>query len=274
MSERMSVKIDGGVADVRLNRPDKMNALDPEQFEGLRATGLELAKDNSLRAVVLSGEGRAFCAGLDVSSFGGLGRGGDAILTHDESSPANPAQQSAWVWVDMPVPVIAAVHGVAYGAGLQIALGADIRIEHGYVVAEAARLRGARVYLGGRNGSSVLGTANIMMAATLAEGETVIDFAACEPEIVDLANFLNAMGARVSGAGTPRIEIEGVDLAGLAQWLWNEHHFRVTRFEHDEFSGLRISPSVYTTLEELDRFVEAVEVVVRGYITGVTKTSL
>jgi enoyl-CoA hydratase/carnithine racemase len=135
MAERMSVKIDGGVADVRLNRPDKMNALDPEQFEALRATGLELAKDNSLRAVVLSGEGRAFCAGLDVSSFGGLGRGGAAIPTHDESSPANPAQQSAWVWVDLPVPVIAAVHGVAFGAGLQIALGADIRI-----VAPDARL--------------------------------------------------------------------------------------------------------------------------------------
>ncbi len=91
------------------------------------------------------------------------------------------------------------------------ALGADIRVEHGYVVAEARRLRGNYIYLGGPFGSTVLGTANVMMAATLAEGHTTIDSAACEPEVVDLARFLNAMGARVSGAGTPRIEIDGVE---------------------------------------------------------------
>src|SRR5882724_2793822 len=90
------------------------------------------------------------------------------------------------------------------------ALGAKIKIENGYVEASAKRLLGADLFLGGRAGSTVLGTANVMMAATLAEGVTVIESAACEPEVVDLANFLNAMGARVTGAGGPTITITGV----------------------------------------------------------------
>ena len=91
------------------------------------------------------------------------------------------------------------------------ALGAETRDDRGYVVAEAVRLRGRRVYLGGHHGSTVSGTANIMMAATLAEGRTVIDHAACEPEVDDLAQYLNACGARIVGAGTPRVTIDGVD---------------------------------------------------------------
>ena len=90
------------------------------------------------------------------------------------------------------------------------ALGAKIQIEGGYVDASAKRLIGATTFLGGRAGSTVLGTANVMMTATLAEGVTVIESAACEPEVVDLANFLNAMGAKVSGAGSPTITITGV----------------------------------------------------------------
>ena len=90
------------------------------------------------------------------------------------------------------------------------ALGADIQIEHGYVVARAKKLRGANIYLGGASGSSVLGTGNVMMAAVLAEGQTVIEHAACEPEVVDLANFLIAMGASIEGAGSHRIRIRGV----------------------------------------------------------------
>jgi len=89
-------------------------------------------------------------------------------------------------------------------------IGADIRIEHGYIVADAKELKGNRVYLGGKFGSSVLATANLVMAATLAKGKTVIESAACEPEIRDLANFLIKMGAKIKGHGTPIIEIEGV----------------------------------------------------------------
>lgn len=90
------------------------------------------------------------------------------------------------------------------------ALGADIQIEHGYVIAKAKKLRGANIYLGGTMGSSVLGTGNVMMAAVLAEGQTVIEHAACEPEVVDLANFLIGMGASIEGAGSHRIRIRGV----------------------------------------------------------------
>ncbi|HEY5480075.1 MAG TPA: UDP-N-acetylglucosamine 1-carboxyvinyltransferase, partial [Verrucomicrobiae bacterium] len=90
------------------------------------------------------------------------------------------------------------------------ALGAKVTIESGYVHASAKRLVGSEMFLGGRAGPTVLGTANVMMAATLAEGVTVIESAACEPEVVDLANFLSAMGAQISGAGSPTITITGV----------------------------------------------------------------
>jgi UDP-N-acetylglucosamine 1-carboxyvinyltransferase len=90
------------------------------------------------------------------------------------------------------------------------ALGADINIESGYVVAKAAQLRGAHMYLGGVCGSSVLATGNVMMAAVLARGKTIIESAACEPEVIDLADFLIKMGAKIKGHGTPIIEIEGV----------------------------------------------------------------
>jgi UDP-N-acetylglucosamine 1-carboxyvinyltransferase len=91
------------------------------------------------------------------------------------------------------------------------ALGAKIRIEGGYVEVTAKRLAGSAMFLGGRAGSTVLGTANVLMAAVLAEGMTVIESAACEPEVVDLANFLNSMGAKISGAGSPTITVTGVN---------------------------------------------------------------
>ncbi len=89
-------------------------------------------------------------------------------------------------------------------------LGAKIKIESGYVNATAPRLKGTELFLGGRSGPTVLGTANVMMAAVLADGVTIIESAACEPEVIDLANFLNAMGAKVCGAGSPTVTITGV----------------------------------------------------------------
>src|SRR5262245_26183308 len=115
MSERVRVTLSDGVADVRLNRPEKINALDPAMFEGLVETGRGLAVDPSVRAVVVSGEGRGFCAGLDFASFMALGSGGGSLLAREERSPVNAAQRAAWIWTEVPVPVIAAVHGVAYG---------------------------------------------------------------------------------------------------------------------------------------------------------------
>ena len=96
------------------------------------------------------------------------------------------------------------------------ALGAKIELDGGDIIARADRLHGATIFLGGPFGSTVLGTANVMSAATLAKGKTIIEQAACEPEITNLANLLNAMGAKISGAGTPRVTIEGVDELGGA----------------------------------------------------------
>ena len=110
-----------------MNRPDKLNACDLEMIEALGAAGSELAKNRSLRAVVLSGEGNAFCAGLDVALFSGLERSVEELLEHDTESPANFVQRAAWAWAALPVPVVAAIHGVAFGAGFQVALAADIR---------------------------------------------------------------------------------------------------------------------------------------------------
>lgn len=123
---RVTMKVDGGVADVRLNRPEKLNALDPAMFEALARVGDRVRDDRAVRAVVLHGEGRGFCAGLDFKSFLSEGKSPE-LLSRDGGSPANRAQRAAWVWQEVPVPVIAAIHGVAFGGGLQIALGADLR---------------------------------------------------------------------------------------------------------------------------------------------------
>lgn len=136
MESRVSISISEGVADVRLARADKMNALDAAMFEALVEASDRLSRKRGLRAVVLSGEGRAFCAGLDTGRFaamketGGNGIAGDEKrdLTVRTHGLANFPQQAVWGWRQLPVPVIAAVHGVAFGGGFQLALGADIRL--------------------------------------------------------------------------------------------------------------------------------------------------
>jgi enoyl-CoA hydratase/carnithine racemase len=127
-NERVSIELeDDGVAQVRLIRADKMNALDADMFNYLIEAGQALQNMKGLRCVVLAGEGRAFCAGLDLSSFGRQ-RGDEPPLTERTFGNANRAQQVAMQWRKLPVPVIAAVHGVCFGGGLQIASGADIRV--------------------------------------------------------------------------------------------------------------------------------------------------
>ena len=129
MNERISFYIEDNVAEVKLNRADKHNALDHEMFEAILRIGDQIAQDDSIRAVILHGAGDSFCAGIDLSMFA------DEGLTHDfnermkrrDSSLANYYQSAAYVWREIPVPVIAVLHGAVYGGGLQIALGADIR---------------------------------------------------------------------------------------------------------------------------------------------------
>lgn len=126
---RVSVEIKDHIAHVTLTRGDKMNAVDPAMAEAVVAAGTSLIDNADIRAVVLSGEGRSFCAGLDVASFSAFAASDpEARIMPRSHGDANLMQQVAMVWRAVPVPVIAALHGVAFGAGFQLALGADIRI--------------------------------------------------------------------------------------------------------------------------------------------------
>jgi len=140
MSDRVSISIDDGIADVQLTRADKRNALDPAMFTAIAEAGERLKTEPGVRVVVLSGDGPSFCAGLDMASMQAIGNRGDSgsesgsevgnAGSMEQGRITHLGQQVCWVWQEVPVPVIAAVHGHALGGGLQVALGADIRIAH------------------------------------------------------------------------------------------------------------------------------------------------
>ena len=183
-TRRVALEVADGVATVRLNRPEKLNALDPAMFEALVDVGRGLIERDDVGAVVLCGAGRAFCAGLDFGQFAAMaGREGPRLGGERPQLGAARAlgQQAAHVWSLLPAPVIAAVHGVAFGGGLQIALGADIRI-----VAPGTRLSVMEIQWGlvpDMTGTQLL------------------------PELVgrDVAKELALTGRRVSGAEAVRI---------------------------------------------------------------------
>jgi len=135
MSDRVTVAVESGVADVRLNRPEKLNALDNQMFRAIVDAGEELKSRDDVRVVVLSGEGRSFCAGLDFSSFQAMGSDQNKNengppVDHLEDRITHLGQQAAWVWQELEVPVVGAIRGHALGGGFQIAMGPDIRIVH------------------------------------------------------------------------------------------------------------------------------------------------
>lgn len=134
MSELVTIDIQSGVADVRLNRPNKYNALSLEMFDAIIAAGERLAEEPGVRVVVLSGNGKGFCAGFDMEGFHRMANpDGDRTsrgLTARSQLPENHAQRPTMVWKRLHVPVIAVIHGVAFGGGCQVALGADIRFMH------------------------------------------------------------------------------------------------------------------------------------------------
>ncbi len=128
MTERVEISITDHIAVVTLNRPDKHNAVDLKMFEALAHAGSQLAEDRTVRAVVLEGAGPSFCAGVDLDIFQQSDSPiSSTAMSPGENTPANFFQRAAYVWREVPVPVICAIHGIAYGAGLQIALGADLR---------------------------------------------------------------------------------------------------------------------------------------------------
>jgi enoyl-CoA hydratase/carnithine racemase len=133
--QRVSVKLVDGIADVRLTRPDKRNALDPAMMEQITAAGEQVKAMPGARAVVLSGEGASFCAGLDLGSMRSLAGDGPrrdarAVSEIPEGEITHRGQKMCWVWQELSIPVVAAVHGHALGGGFQLALGADFRIVH------------------------------------------------------------------------------------------------------------------------------------------------
>lgn len=137
MSDRVSITIDNGIADVRLTRADKRNALDTKMFRAIAEAGERLKTEPGVRCVVLSGEGKSFCAGLDMGSMqqlaGAPPADGDEPTNAgdiDDGRITHMAQQICWVWQELPMPVISAVHGHALGGGIQLALGTDIRFVH------------------------------------------------------------------------------------------------------------------------------------------------
>ena len=137
MSDFVTISVEDHIADVRLNRPDKYNAISPEMFQALNEAGSQLLEADDVRAVVLSGNGPGFCAGLDMNSFQGMADRAESRPSNASSnagasnvappSAENHAQRAAYIWRRLPMPVIAAIHGVAYGGGCQIALATDIR---------------------------------------------------------------------------------------------------------------------------------------------------
>ncbi|MEM6957611.1 MAG: crotonase/enoyl-CoA hydratase family protein [Myxococcota bacterium] len=128
MSERIRIDRTGHVAEVVMTRPEARNGLDFAMFEAIIAAGEALIEDRSVRAVILRGEGKAFCAGLDFRSFLADPTVFRRLAESSGGGPANRAQRVGWIWREVPVPVIASVHGPCFGGGLQIALGADMRI--------------------------------------------------------------------------------------------------------------------------------------------------
>jgi len=148
MSDRVTIEVEAGVADVRLNRPDKLNALDNAMFTALVGASEELKSRPEVRAVVLSGEGRSFCAGLDFASFQTMagaanteGQDVSDVVAKQNGRMTHLGQQSVWGWQELEVPVICAIQGHALGGGFQLALGGDIRLVHPETKLSALEMR-------------------------------------------------------------------------------------------------------------------------------------
>ncbi|MCE9522942.1 MAG: crotonase/enoyl-CoA hydratase family protein [Alphaproteobacteria bacterium] len=226
MNDRVTVTIDQGVADVRMVRADKMNALDDAMFGALIDAGTRLKTERGLRAVVLSGEGKAFCAGLDMGNFqrtadaGSDPRPGGRLLPRTNGI-ANRPQYAAWVWREVPVPVIAAVHGVAFGGGFQVMLGADMRF-----VAPDTKLSVMEIKWG-----LVPDMAGTLLMRNLLRDDVIRDltytgriFLAEEGERLGLVTRLTATPREYALAAAREIAMKNPDAIRAAKRLLNASH--------------------------------------------------
>jgi len=200
--ERVVVDIREHVAHVRLNRPDKRNGLDLAMFDALVAAGVRLAADRSVRAVVVSGEGPTFCAGLDFAAFMAMGPGAQRLLARDASSPANLAQRACWIWTELPVPVIAAIRGAAFGGGLQLALACDMRL-----VADDARMSVMEIRYGLIPDMSASKTLLQLVRPDIAR------------ELVYTGRIVDAQEAVAIGLATRRVDDPVADALALARTI-------------------------------------------------------
>jgi len=252
VEERVRIEKKDGIADVRMVRADKLNAFDLPMFAALVEAGIELGRDRSLRAVVLSGEGRAFSSGLDIQAvMGSLGerKGGPRLSDRSDESPANHAQRAAWVWQELPVPVIAAVHGVAYGAGLQLALGADIRF-----VAPDARLSIRETHWGLVPDVAITQTLRHVVGLDVAKELTFTArvVSGVEAKELRLATHVSDDPYRDAHALAREIASRSPDAVRAAKRLWNE------AFLGSVADGLRLEAELQGTLVGKPNQLEAV----------------
>lgn len=250
--ERVVVEITNHVADVRMDRHDKLNALDLEMFQALVRTGRSLAAESGVRAVVLSGNGRAFSAGLDFMSFlATAGNGGPSLLDRAGQSPANLAQLAAWVWSELPVPVIAAIHGVCYGGGLQIAAGADIRIVH-----PEARLSIREMHWGLVPDMSGTRTLKHLLRADVLKELTFTARIVSGTEAVSLGLCTRAADDPHGAAMELALEIAGKSPDAIrAAKLLIDRSYRIP----DDESGLALEEKIQRTLLQTPNQIEAVQ---------------
>lgn len=219
MENRVRIEVVNGVADVRLNRPEKLNAIDKAMFTAIKELGVSLGSDASLRAVVLSGEGRGFCGGIDLESLMGDLASAKELLARDSESPANFVQQAAWVWRELPVPVIAAIHGAAYGAGLQVAMGADIRI-----VAPDARLSLREIHWGLVPDIAITQTLRNLVAIDVAKELTFTgrEVSGSEAHSLNLATYVDEDPHARAMNLAQQIAARSPEAVRAAKRLWNE----------------------------------------------------
>ena len=219
MEDRVRIEIVNGIADVRLNRPEKLNAIDKAMFTAIKELGVSLGSEASLRAVVLSGEGRGFCGGIDLESLMGDLASAKELLARSDESPANFVQQAAWVWRELPVPVIAAIHGAAYGAGLQVAMGADIRI-----VAPDARLSLREIQWGLVPDIAITQTLRNLVAIDVAKELTFTgrEVSGTEALALNLATYVDEDPLARAMDLAQQIAARSPEAVRAAKRLWNE----------------------------------------------------